>query len=292
MSEGTAPAELHLHIGAHKTATTHLQDILAANRTYLLDRGILYLPRILVRQMGLVQAVNSNYLKAEKAPALAPSLEKIIRLQKPGTKRLIVSEENILGGCIDLLDCLYPTINERLLPWSTIPNQDNITLYISIRNHVDILPSAYSQALRDGSKTLRFDVYLNKWLHDKPSWHTLINEMRSVFPLAKIVVWTFEKYIKENAEIIARICGARLPKIDMRIPEATKSLSNDAVVSIQDIDPGLDWTARTKMMREIIEADKSVDKFNPLSIAERNELHQNYLSDVETIKKMGVEFLG
>src|SRR6266404_5483581 len=59
MDEEMAPAELRLHIGAHKTATTHLQDILAANRTYFIGNNILYLPRLFVRQMRLIKTFNN-----------------------------------------------------------------------------------------------------------------------------------------------------------------------------------------------------------------------------------------
>ena len=35
---------IHLHLGAHKTATTYIQQILATNKNTLLENGVLYLP--------------------------------------------------------------------------------------------------------------------------------------------------------------------------------------------------------------------------------------------------------
>jgi len=291
MNEEMPSAELRFHIGAHKTATTHLQDILAANRTYLLGNNILYLPRLFVRQMKLIQAVNNNYGNGGKRETQATSLETLIRLETKHAKRIVVSEENILGGCVDLLDCLYPKANKRLLPLSAIANRKYATIYISIRDHANILPSAFSETLRDGSTTLPFEAYRKKWLDDKPSWHVLVKEVRSLFSLATLVVWTFEKYVDDNTEILTRLTGIDLPKIDLAIPDATKSLSNDAAVRIQGINPNLDWPIRKQLIREIIESDKSVDKFNPLSIAEKSELRNHYEYDVGVIKKMDVEFL-
>ena len=292
MTEGMAPADLRLHIGAHKTATTHLQDILAANRTYLLDRDILYLPRMRVRQIRLIQAINDNYWNTKNATTQIASLETLIRPKTRYTKRIIVSEENILGGCIDLIDCLYPTANNQLLPWSAITDQDNTTIYLSIRDYTSILPSAFSQALRDGSKALPFEVYLQKWLHKKPSWHALVTKIKTLFPLTKIVVWTFEKYIQDNAEIVNRLSGINLPKVDVRIPKSTQSLTKDAVARIQGIDPDLDLPARMKLIREIMEKYESIDIFDPLSLAEKKELHDNYVADIEIVKKMDIEYLG
>jgi hypothetical protein len=44
-----------IHLGAHKTATTHLQETLTAVRPALAERGIDFIPNQRVRGRGLAQ---------------------------------------------------------------------------------------------------------------------------------------------------------------------------------------------------------------------------------------------
>ena len=283
--------EFRLHIGAHKTATTHLQNILAANKAYLLEHGIFYLPRIVIRQTGLVKIVNENYSTAGKNKSQTLSWGQLIRPPYEDVKCCILSEENIIGGCVDLLESLYPTVERRLLPWSDLANNGNTKLYIAIRDYASILTSAYSQALRDGSKVLPFSVYLETWLRNKPSWYALINKVRSLFAETEITVWTFERYIVDYAQVASCVSGVEIPKTDIAIPDKTKSLSADAIRRIEGISPSADWKTRMQMIREIDESDKSSERFDPLSVGERSELQGRYLIDVENIKKMDVKLL-
>jgi hypothetical protein len=279
--------EFRLHIGAHKTATTHLQNILAANKAYLLEHGIFYVPRIVIRQTGLVKIVNENYSTAGQTL----SWGQLIRAPNEDVKCCVLSEENIIGGCADLLEFLYPNVERRLLPWSHLANNRNTKLYIAIRDYASILTSAYSQALRDGSKVPPFSAHLKTWLSDKPSWCALINKMRSLFAETEITVWTFERYIADYARVASSVCGLTLPKTDIAIPDKTKSLSADAIRRIESISPSADWQTRMKMIEEIATSDQSSDKFDPLSASERSELQGRYSTDVDNISEMDVKLL-
>jgi hypothetical protein len=279
--------EFRLHIGAHKTATTHLQNILAANKAYLLEHGIFYVPRIVIRQTGLVKIVNENYSTAGQTL----SWGQLIRAPNEDVKCCVLSEENIIGGCADLLEFLYQNVERRLLPWSHLANNRNTKLYIAIRDYANILISAYSQALRDGSKIPLFSAHLKTWLSDKPSWCALINKIRSSFAETEITVWTFERYIADYARVASSVCGLTLPRTDIAIPEKTKSLSADAIRRIENISPSADWKTRMQMIQEIGETDKSSEKFDPLSVGEKSELQGRYLNDVENINKMDVKLL-
>jgi len=279
--------EFRLHIGAHKTATTHLQNILAANKAYLLEHGIFYIPRIVIRQTGLVKIVNENYSTVGQTF----SWGQWIRAPNEDVKRCVLSEENIIGGCVDLLEFLYPNVERHLLPWSHLANNRNTKLYIAIRDYASILTSAYSQALRDGSKVPPFSVHLKTWLNDKPSWCALVNKVRSLFAEAEITVWTFERYIADYAQVASSVCGLTLPITDIAIPDKTRSLSADAIRRIESINPSADWQARRKMIEEIAESDQSSERFNPLSVDEKNELKSRYSADVENISAMDVKLL-
>ena len=75
--------ELRLHIGAHKTATTHLQDSLAAQSGKILAGGLVYLSRGFVRRFGLVQSIIENHRRLPGGGQGFRSLDDIIVLPPP-----------------------------------------------------------------------------------------------------------------------------------------------------------------------------------------------------------------
>ena len=90
-----------IHLGAHKTATTHLQETLAAVRDDLAGQGIDFIPSPLVRERNLARTlwqrrpiarlpiVGKARMRARSRAALAP-----LRI---GPEVVAFSEENIVG---------------------------------------------------------------------------------------------------------------------------------------------------------------------------------------------------
>jgi len=91
--------------------------------------------------------------------------------------------------------------------------------------------------------------------------------------------------------VASSVCGLTLPITDIAIPDKTRSLSADAIRRIESINPSADWQARRKMIEEIAESDQSSERFNPLSVDEKNELKSRYSADVENISAMDVKLL-
>ena len=285
-----APIEWRLHIGAHKTATTHLQDVLAANRHQLAVAGFDYFPRNLVRQSKLASVINHNYWQTQRPYSRRISLEELVMPLRSGPEKIIVSEENIIGNSAQLLKGLYPDLQSRLVPWSSIMDERKTTVFVSLRNFADVLPSAYSQALRDGSVIPPFRHFLAFWLEKRPKWSQLISRVREVFPNSRLRVWTFDEY-SENSLRIASLLGgvANLKIIDVPIPRQTKILSWEAINYIEKLDPRLPFLERRQRILDIASSTVESDPFSPLNKLERNELADYYMRDMELIRSMGLD---
>ena len=285
-----APIEWRLHIGAHKTATTHLQDILAANRHQLAVAGFDYFPRNLVRQSKLASVINQNYWQTQRPYSRRISLEELVMPLRSGPEKIIVSEENIIGNSAQLLRGLYPDLQSRLVPWSSTMDERKTTVFVSLRNFADVLPSAYSQALRDGSVIPPFRQFLAFWLEKRPKWSQFISRVREVFPNSRLRVWTFDEY-SENSLRIASLLGgvANLKIIDVPIPRQTKILSWEAINYIEKLDPRLPFLERRQRILDIVSSTVESDPFSPLNKFERNELADYYMRDMELIRSMGLD---
>ena len=149
-------SKLYLHVGFHKTGTTSLQDALNRNRNELLAQGYLY-PKTRKfraqhefawsagqRGLGWKQFGGS---KAGPGPA-----RRMYRLLRSSKQDFIISSE--------FLSELKPEQINRLL--SFIGNRE-LEVIFTVRPVAKILPSAYQQEVKNGSK-LSYDLWLERVL--------------------------------------------------------------------------------------------------------------------------------
>ena len=284
--------ELRLHVGAHKTATTHLQDSLAAQSGKILEGGLVYLSRGFERRFGLVQGIIENHRRLQGGGQGFQSLDDIIVLPEGHPRRIMISEEDILGMSIDLLDGLYPRAAARLRPWAAVMGGARPHIFLSIRNYADILPSAYSQALRDGTQPHAMASYRTLWLGRKPSWVELIKTVQAVFGDARLTVWSMDFYRHSAAAVRTAVTGLDLPGELDAAPEGTRRLTAAAVRRIEALGPLPGRAARLQAVNEIVAAETGSEPFDPLPPGEKAFHSDRYARDLELIKRMPLEYLG
>jgi hypothetical protein len=134
------PATLILHLGLHKTATTALQDFLAAESRALAARGVAC-PR-LARMRSDVTPLVVSAAKPDRA-ALGRLVAKV-RLPV-----LLLSDENMLGAPGDLLGgALYPYGENRIRRVCEQFADRRIRLFLTLRSPAAFLASMYCEFLR------------------------------------------------------------------------------------------------------------------------------------------------
>lgn len=291
MSAESGIEELRFHIGAHKTATTHFQDNLNANGARLQNNGWLYLSRRFVRQSGLISRVHHNYWQVTWPGRRQFSLGEILLIPDGHPRKLLLSEEDSIGMSRNLLEGLYPRARERLLPWAAAVKPEKMSIYISIRSQADILCSAYSQALRDGSVIGSFEEYKSYWIHRKPSWSNLVKISKALFPSSRITVWTFDKYTERPAEIIKLFCDLSAPDVDETISTETNRLSVGVIRKIEALDGSIAIADRRKIIRDYISMDNSSERFDPLTAQEKKSLREQYEKDLGEVSRIGVKLV-
>lgn len=137
---GPTPATLILHLGLHKTATTALQDFLAAEARALLARGV-FCPK-LARMRSDVTPLVISAAKPDRA-ALGRFVD---RVRQPV---LLLSDENMLGAPGDLVGGgLYPYAENRIRRVSDQFADRRIRLFLTLRAPAAFLASMYCEYLR------------------------------------------------------------------------------------------------------------------------------------------------
>ncbi|MFZ3583900.1 hypothetical protein ACOI1H_17260 [Loktanella sp. DJP18] len=229
----TAAPHIVLHLGAHKTATTHLQHSLIAQRIPLWEAGIRTLMPPHLRGKGRSLEARFDLPINRKVSGTGPAPEEV-RARLIGTaSRLVVSEENFLGvlqtrkGRVRLP--LYPRARQRLgmLIPVLAPGQ-GVDLCFALRDPAGFLNSAYGQVLMGGQRISPDDFKAANPL-GAVDWGDIVMRLRATPGINRLTVWRHEDY----AALFGDICTVLLGDcaVPVRpVPEVVHGgLSRDAV---------------------------------------------------------------
>ncbi len=276
---------LHLHIGAHKTATTHLQATLIRHRAQLAEAGIQF-----VRPDDIRALIGSGRRAAARMGGM-PSIRRTgagRRLERldNGADRLVLSDENSLGQCAEIFrsNSLYPTAMRRLTVWRQLAAKRDTTIYVSIRNYADFLSGAYVQSIRNAAlhqpDTMRLTEMPRRWTN-------VANDIRHAFPAARLRIWAYEDYAALTPRIIHEMTGLPLQPVRRR-PMATPSAA--AIVALSASSRTSDKTLDTLAADHPITPDNP--KFTLWSEAQTQALSRMYDEDLAALRRdLGEDFL-
>lgn len=283
--------ELRVHLGAHKTATTHLQDTLAAHRATIARAGINYIPR---EDFGPLQRRFSNPDHWRKRLWSWPVEQLFLRnfnSLRSGAPIVLLSDEDLLGFSYDLFTSpVYPELRGLHLVRS-LARDTRLTLFLGMRSFDRILPSAYAQTIKAiAPRPGWLDEIRAGIAQSPPSWVELVGRLKAMFPQATLHVWRQEDYRTHAQEILGFFVGRDVgPFPELPPPVRTTSPSNEAIEAAERVDPSLSMAARRRRVREIFyEELPSGDgraPFKPLSDDEITLLRDRYEADKREIEQ-------
>lgn len=287
------PKSWRIHIGAHKTATTHLQDILELRRGVLASQGIDYPTRDMLRSVRFAKSVRTGstfYKLRDRWPFRQLSQWwDLHRIQSAKhLPVLLISEELLLGLCNGLIDPIfYPEASARMQKLREMVKGAPTTLFLSIRNPANIIPSGYSQCLRSGARTIPSIAEIRqRSLANPPSWTDLVRRVRKGFPEAQLIVWTFEEYIANPDAYLDLLVGKQLGNWpSLEAPSNTRSMSSETIDLIHRINKNLDRHERIKRCAELYAGDTGQTHFQPFSTEEVTEITRAYIADLDALER-------
>lgn len=202
-------SSIAFHIGAHKTATSHLQRCLSKASEGLAAQGVRYYGPQYFRQrhhaihrlFGLRPAANPNRPKRCPADQLA--------IMRKDARKLVLSEENFIGALNDPLgqavERRYPLAGTHLADLARAIDQE-IDVFVSLRRPTAYLNSAYCQMLLSGRIT-PFDAYKARNPLGSIDWCDLVGQVRAARGVGRVVVWCYEDYARLFPTIVAGLVG-------------------------------------------------------------------------------------
>ncbi len=230
---------LTLHLGAHKTASTHLQQALCAARPALRRGGVFYADPWSLRGQGVDLA---RLLTAGAAsPAEMARFSAILADARETNPDLLISEENILGRTgrrrlVDRDGRLYPDAEARLQQVIALAGGGPASVFLSLRDPAAFNLSVFALQVGKGNE---FDLkmFLNGRDPARIDWAGLVGRLRAVPGVARLVLWRYEDYPALRPRLLARLLP---PALAVAVPDP--SPANESLTQA-----GYDWFLRRAM---------------------------------------------
>lgn len=195
---------IHIHLGAHKTATTFIQNWLASHQSFLKDNAIAYVPlERLRRQFTQDFWKILNNRPSMDAAAIAQLRELLFAeagacgYDLSSTRLFVLSEENLLGSLSSLHSKgkFYPDLHRRMRLLAHLFDGYEVQSFLALRSYSEFYPSAYAEMLRH-DQIQTFEAYLEGLDLAGNSWPKIVNGIEA--ELGPVRLWPYERF-KDNS---------------------------------------------------------------------------------------------
>lgn len=286
---------LTIHLGAHKTASTHLQYSLRLVRQQLRQGGVFYADPPILRHKGLpltdALATGSRPLLDTVADRLAQAREFF--------PEMILSEENILGGTrreriSGRNGFVYPMAVTRVRQTIALAGGGPVTLFLSVRDPAHFYVSAFALQMTGGAE-VEFDNYLDGRDPARIGWTGLVRRLTAISCVARVVVWRYEDYAALRPRLLARLLPPALAAHVPDPPPANESLTQagyDWFVRRALGDSEIDLRTLVQRARNRFPRSQGHAPLRPVSDADYIRSAQGYAAQIERLRILPkVEFL-
>lgn len=275
-------AAIHLHLGAHKTATTYIQAQLSHNAETLAERGTAYVP------MRAFRSWRRSLLRRGASFSGSPQdkFDRRLRAWDPAqSATCIISDENMIGTCGDIVSSgqLYPKLAAKLGAIAAMTSGHEVRIFIAIRCYASFYAAAYCEALRYGTGTSS-DLFKERLDPLSRRWPNILAEIAGLFPAAPIVVWPYESFRLSEIAVFDALAGPQTaPKLHLSGETVRPSLSQATVDRMQSLGNRLGWRVAGYLVPFVQSRAADTSPFDPWTSEEKAELQELYASDLEGI---------
>jgi hypothetical protein len=164
-----------LHVGVHKTATTHMQASLRLSRARLNAAGVSYWDPKTLRAGGSDVADHLRLAEGRFASGVQQMLD--------GHDRLLISEENMLRLPYKMGEGPNPVLYERghqlIAQMGQGAPEQQVDVAISLRDYAGYFRSLYTQTLMGGYFP-SFERFIARSSYDVCTWVDLVDRIHAL----------------------------------------------------------------------------------------------------------------
>ena len=237
---------IKLYIGAHKTATTHIQSLLEKNEAILIQNNIKLSTPNSLRPSWLTNFFKYCHKNTQT------NIE-TLKQEAPKNGTWILTDENIMGTSYDFKtnEGMYPNIKKRLNCLKNLFPNAKIELFFALRSYDTFYRSTYLEVVRNRGY-LPFDDYYNEQKFQNNSWIEVIKMFTDIVPQKDITLWSYEDIQILMPRVINSITGlSNAEKLisNYHTKKTRESLSAKSIQVLASLSP----TLTTQESKDIIE---------------------------------------
>lgn len=293
------PGTFRLHLGFHKTASTHIQRILDHNHHHLKRSGTFVVPHKRLRnkytritETFANQQIGMEYgepMTKDEYRALAHDFWQKVPFDR--FDHIVLSEENVAGH---VGQCVFPGLLYRFPKTymryfkAALPVRPTV-IDVVIRRYDSFFASCYLEYISStgAHRYVSVDEMMAKVMVNAPSWVDVLQMMGQVFGRATINVWIYEELRQTMPVLLEELTGrpadALLPLDDTTrsraSPSATVLAEFEKVLRSQGVAAAL---AAWKDLKEDFGRTKG-PAFEPWSDQDKAHLTRLYEADIAEI---------
>lgn len=271
------------HIGAHKTATSHLQRSIAAHSDALFAAGTAYLGPDHLRLPG--QSVAALFgLKPGRT-----GLSDLIMALRNDIRHLALSEENYIGALNSPrrkpVVHRYPEAAGRVDAVAQSLGQ-KIDVLLGIRRPTAFINSAYCQQIM-GGRIMRMAQYRQINPLSSVDWADIVARLRTMPGIGQVTVWCHEDYATHFAAICTALLGpaaaGHVVPLNKRIHAGLSAAAVAEVLHRHDQQQGGDLGFAA---RRLLPVSHGYPPFDGFTLAEHAAGDAAYRSQISAIAAM------
>ncbi len=259
---------IDLHLGVHKTATTHLQKYWVACN--VLNAAVFCPP---------LDAVRTHLTPAcgdKRGAAATKEARAWLARACEGRSRVVLSDENFLGNCEGNFErrALYPDARARLERLAALLGDTRINVMICVRGYADYLRSAWCESIRHTPYKPFREMYQPFDLASR-GWEHVVQDVLDALPGANVACWRYEDLARARPAIAAALFDVepdRLPAPDDK--RERQSIPRLGIRLLDDVHARLGSPAATQFRASVekIINGPQMPRFDPWTPAESTRL--------------------
>jgi len=190
--------QIILHLGAHRTASTHVQGVLQKNQALLAAAGIAAPSQEAVK-IALTKPLGTRI----------PALRAGFRQLHTNAKTVVISDENLLGflNSIFIHGQFYPDTAMRMAQLRAMLPVDPQKIIIAIRPYESFFASAYGRWLAPDRPVLPRATLAKQVLGLARGWGEVLAEVAAAFPNSVLLVKEYSPDPRFGPAVLNAILG-------------------------------------------------------------------------------------
>jgi hypothetical protein len=278
-----------LHLGAHKTATTYMQDAMELSREELRKSDIGYVPLTELRPR-VTRRLDFG------RPGLQGAVNRLLDEYR-GCKRLIISDENIIGGLKPSAKWgFYPKHRKRLAKLVGKLGRQDFQIYFATRSYDEFISAMYCEYIRHQA-FVGTEAYLRNFAYGAFSWGKIVETFVTLIGADNVHLWRYEDFPAAQDQIFASLIDAPADLVQKPTGRVRESLSVRAVQTLASLEPARNPDeARARARAAAAAHPKGSDNppFTAFSSAISQTLRARYESEISLLPHTfpGIRLLG